>query len=55
MEMYDHQNIDRSEWLHLLPIVAHIVEYNEQLEHLDRLVETYFRYHSSEDFFAIEN
>lgn len=55
MEMYDQQNIDRSEWLHLLPIVAHIVEYNEQLEHLDRLVETYFRYHSNEDFFAIEN
>ncbi|WP_100398045.1 FUSC family protein [Bacillus sp. FJAT-44742] len=47
MDLYDHHEINRDEWLHILPIVSHIVEYNEQLEHLDRLVESFFNYHTN--------
>ncbi|MFB5664210.1 aromatic acid exporter family protein [Alteribacillus sp. HJP-4] len=47
MDLYDHKEIDRDEWLHLLPVISHIIEYNEQLEHLDRLVDSFFSYHDN--------
>ncbi|SDH43620.1 Uncharacterized membrane protein YgaE, UPF0421/DUF939 family [Alteribacillus persepolensis] len=55
MDLYDHQEIDRDEWLHILPIVSHIMEYNDQLEHLDTLVESFFSYHQSENTVDIDN
>ncbi|EZH65000.1 membrane protein [Bacillaceae bacterium JMAK1] len=49
MDSYDYKEVTREEWLSLLPIVSHIVEYNQRLEHLDRLVESFFSYHNSDD------
>ncbi|WP_018923333.1 FUSC family protein [Salsuginibacillus kocurii] len=49
MDLYDHNEIDREQWLHVLPLVSHIVEYYEQLDHLDRLVESFFSYHRDEN------
>ncbi|PSL43656.1 uncharacterized membrane protein YgaE (UPF0421/DUF939 family) [Salsuginibacillus halophilus] len=54
MDLYDHQEIDRDEWLHVLPAISHIVEYYEQLDHLDRLVESFFSYHKSTNTVDIE-
>ncbi|SDI53782.1 FUSC family protein [Alteribacillus bidgolensis] len=54
MDLYDHKEIDREEWLHILPVVSHIIEYNEQLEHLDTLVESFFSYHKSDNNVDIE-
>ncbi|GAK13472.1 aromatic acid exporter family protein [Geomicrobium sp. JCM 19039] len=49
MDSYDYKEVSRDEWLSLLPIVSHIVEYNQRLEHLDRLVESFFSYHNPDD------
>ncbi|QQK75579.1 aromatic acid exporter family protein [Salicibibacter cibarius] len=49
MNSYDHKELSREEWLNLLPLIAYIIEYNSQLDHLDRLVESYFTYHQEDD------
>ncbi|GAE26396.1 putative lipoprotein SAV1865 [Halalkalibacter wakoensis JCM 9140] len=41
--------IDYNQWLHLLPAVSQMIEYQEQLEHLDHLVESFFTYHQEEN------
>ncbi|RSL31614.1 aromatic acid exporter family protein [Salibacterium salarium] len=55
MYLYDNGDIKREEWLHLLPIVSHIMEYNEQLDHLDRLVESFFSYHQEDNEIHVED
>ena len=44
------ENTDRSElnWRNLFPLVAHIVDYSQNLEHLDRLVESFLNFHSTD-------
>ncbi|MDA3129901.1 aromatic acid exporter family protein [Aliibacillus thermotolerans] len=54
MDLYDHNEIDREQWLRILPVVSHIVEYNDELEHLDLLLESFFRYHQSDEPVNIE-
>ncbi|AXF57650.1 FUSC family protein [Salicibibacter kimchii] len=49
MNSYDHKELSREEWLNLLPLIAYIVEYNSQLDHLDRLVESFFTYHQEDE------
>ncbi|QQK79466.1 aromatic acid exporter family protein [Salicibibacter cibi] len=49
MNSYDYKELSREEWLNLLPLIAYIIEYNSQLDHLDRLVESYFTYHQEDD------
>lgn len=41
--------ISHEQWLHILPIVSQMVEYQEQLEHLDHLVDSFFNYHKNEN------
>ncbi|SDJ12083.1 FUSC family protein [Natribacillus halophilus] len=48
MDSYDYKELEREEWLNLLPLIAYIIEYNSQLEHIDRLMESYFTYHQDE-------
>lgn len=55
MDLYDQQYVTRDEWLHLLPVVSHIVEYNEQLDHLATLVESFFNFHQKENTVAIKD
>ncbi|WP_240375767.1 FUSC family protein [Bacillus piscicola] len=54
MDLYDNYEISREQWLRVLPIISHIIEYNEQLEHLDLLVESFFRYHKDDNTVEIE-
>lgn len=45
LELYDTKQVDKEEWLHSLPVISHMIEYQEQLEHLDRLVDSFFSFH----------
>ncbi|WP_209124060.1 aromatic acid exporter family protein [Alkalihalobacillus sp. BA299] len=49
LELYEQAEISKEEWLHLLPIISHIMEYEEKLEHLDQLVDSFFTYHKNEN------
>jgi uncharacterized membrane protein YgaE (UPF0421/DUF939 family) len=46
--------IDYNQWLHLLPAVSQMIEYQEQLEHLDHLVDSFFNYHQGHNEVKIE-
>ncbi len=41
--------MDHEQWLSLIPIVSEMVEYQEQLEHLDDLIQSFFKYHQNEN------
>ncbi|MDE5414874.1 FUSC family protein [Alkalihalobacterium chitinilyticum] len=49
LELYEQAEISKEEWLHLLPIISHIMEYEEKLEHLDHLVDSFFTYHKKDN------
>ncbi|WP_017728945.1 FUSC family protein [Halalkalibacterium ligniniphilum] len=49
MERYTGDSIDRELWIHLLPAISQILEYQEQLEHLEQLVDSFFSYHHDEN------
>ncbi|OIJ17258.1 hypothetical protein BKP37_01785 [Anaerobacillus alkalilacustris] len=49
MNFYKKDDIDSNEWLHLFPVIAQIVEYSDQLEYLDKLVDSFFTYHKLEN------
>lgn len=49
VNFYKKEEIDSDEWLHLFPIIAQIVEYSDQLEYLDKLVNGFFKYHKKEN------
>lgn len=49
MDFYKKEDIDSDVWLHLFPIIAHIVEYSDQLEYLDKLLNIFFTYHKNEN------
>ncbi|UOY91818.1 aromatic acid exporter family protein [Ectobacillus sp. JY-23] len=41
-------------WLHLFPLISSIIEYGEQVEHLDRLIGSFYTYHNPESELNIE-
>ena len=49
MELYKKDDLCEEQWHHLLPIISHIVEYEEKLKHLDQLVDSFFSYHKEEN------
>ncbi len=49
VNFYKKEEINLNEWLHLFPIIAQIVEYSDQLEHLDKLINGFFTYHKKEN------
>ncbi|MBU8908856.1 FUSC family protein [Desertibacillus haloalkaliphilus] len=49
MDYYNHPDINREDWLHVFPVISQILEYHEQLEHFDHLVETFFNYHKEDN------
>ncbi|MBB5175067.1 FUSC family protein [Texcoconibacillus texcoconensis] len=55
LNYYDDQMATRSEWVHVFPVIALIIEYNEELEHLDRLVGGFFTYHTTENEVELED
>ncbi|MFC0471280.1 aromatic acid exporter family protein [Halalkalibacter kiskunsagensis] len=48
ISLKDQPCINDNQWLHLLPAVSQMIEYQEQLEHLDHLVDSFFTYHENE-------
>ncbi|OLO28227.1 hypothetical protein BTR23_18285 [Alkalihalophilus pseudofirmus] len=53
--LYEQAEISKDEWLHILPIISHIMEYEEKLEHLDHLVDSFFTYHKKENKVLVQN
>ena len=45
----EYQNKDDEEayktWLHLFPLISSIINYSEEVEHLDLLVDSFYTYH----------
>ncbi|MGY4690534.1 FUSC family protein [Salibacterium sp. K-3] len=54
MRIYENNEINRDEWFHVLPVIAHIMEYHDHLEHLDRLVESFFSYHKEDNTVQVD-
>ncbi|ADC50230.1 MULTISPECIES: FUSC family protein [Alkalihalophilus] len=54
INLYDDPDTVRTQWLHILPAVSQIVEYQEQLEHLDHLVDSFFSYHKKENKVTVQ-
>lgn len=55
MELYKKDVTNEEEWYHVFPIISHIVEYEENLDHLDQLVNSFFSYHTDENKATIED
>ncbi|MGJ9385157.1 hypothetical protein CR203_16320 [Salipaludibacillus neizhouensis] len=49
MTYHRDDQIDLDEWIQFLPVIALIVEYSEELEHLDKLVDGFFTYHTDDN------
>ncbi|GAE37547.1 FUSC family protein [Halalkalibacter akibai] len=49
ISLQNHSCIDYDQWLHLLPVVSQMIEYQEQLAHLDHLVDSFFNYHQDKN------
>lgn len=49
LDFHDNPSIDKNEWIHFFPVIAQIIEYSEELEKLDRLVNGFFKYHTKEN------
>lgn len=54
MDFYKKKDIDSDEWLHLFPVIAQIVEYSDQLEYLDKLINGFFTYHKKDNAVEIK-
>lgn len=46
---------ESEEWLHLFPLIAAIIDYGQQIEHLDRLIDSFQAYHKRENKVDIHN
>ncbi|WP_349409500.1 FUSC family protein [Pseudalkalibacillus sp. SCS-8] len=49
MELYDHNQVERDQWMNVFPLIGLIIDYNHHLVHLDKLVESFHTYHTSEN------
>ena len=55
----EYQNKDDEEayktWLHLFPLISAIINYSEEVEHLDLLVDSFYTYHKPEAELKIDD
>lgn len=49
MQFYNDPTLEQSEWIHFFPVIALIIEYSEELEHLDRLVDGFYTFHQDKN------
>ncbi|SER86327.1 FUSC family protein [Salipaludibacillus aurantiacus] len=49
MTYHNDDQITTDDWVHFLPVIGLIIEYSEELEHLDRLVDGFFTYHTEDN------
>lgn len=45
MQLYKNQEITDEMWLHIFPVIGLMVDYYDELEHLDQLANTFHHYH----------
>ncbi|KGA97683.1 membrane protein [Alkalihalobacillus alcalophilus ATCC 27647 = CGMCC 1.3604] len=45
---YNQEEIEEQTWMHTFPAISQIIEYQEELVHLDHLVNSFFKYHTEE-------
>ncbi|MFA9458990.1 aromatic acid exporter family protein [Halalkalibacter sp. AB-rgal2] len=50
----DQETLTGEEWMHTLPAITQLTEYQEQLEHLEQLIDSFFSYHTSENKVKVE-
>jgi uncharacterized membrane protein YgaE (UPF0421/DUF939 family) len=50
----NNQAFDHDTWIRFLPVIALIIEYSEELEHLDSLVDNFFTYHTEDNEVEID-
>ncbi|SDN71145.1 FUSC family protein [Alkalicoccus daliensis] len=43
------KEFDYEAWIHFLPVIALVIEYSEELEHMDRLVDGFFTFHTEDN------
>lgn len=43
------KEFDYDAWMHFLPVIASIIEYAEELEHMDRLVDGFLTFHTEDN------
>lgn len=55
IDLREQSSTTHEQWLQLLPIVSQMIEYQEQLEHLDQLVDSFFNYHKLENEVKIKD
>ncbi len=55
VQLYDEKMIEQESWLHALPVFSQILEYQEQLEHLDHLVDSFFHFHKNDNEVKLED
>ncbi|PYZ96934.1 hypothetical protein CR205_14770 [Alteribacter lacisalsi] len=48
-KLHEDKEMDRDDWIHFFPVVALVVEYSEELEHLDKLMDSFFKYHKDDN------
>ena len=53
IDFYNEQSKDK--WLHLFPLIAAIIAYGQQLEHLDTLIDSFHAFHKKENVVDIKN
>lgn len=47
LSRHEKPDVNRDEWIHFFPIIAVIIEYGEELERLNKLINTFFKFHKS--------
>ncbi|MCF6139327.1 FUSC family protein [Pseudalkalibacillus berkeleyi] len=55
MELYDHKQVERDQWMNVFPLIGLIIDYNHHLIHLDKLVESFHTYHTADNEVSIRD
>ena len=54
-ELYKDDEEAYKTWLHLFPLISSIINYSEEVEHLDLLVDSFYTYHKPEKELQIDD
>ncbi|GAF67175.1 hypothetical protein BTS2_4084 [Bacillus sp. TS-2] len=54
IKSYDSKDLSEETWMYTFPAVSQIIEYQEELVHLNHLVNSFFKYHEEENTLNIE-
>lgn len=54
INLREQDKLKNTQWLHILPAISQLIEYQEQLEHLDQLLDSFLNYHQEENEVKIQ-